>query len=138
MHKRTVECTKEDDENNETPAVKRRAESGPQDSPRLSSQKLYSSLFELVPQACLFTIVEKPVQTENETLSLPLLSSSEQPTQQDDVQSDIVTSPIPPSYIAQGVQEEEEPASTHLSADQPDHSKIQLRPLPVEDSIYHQ
>ena len=137
MHKRTVECTKENDENNETPAVKRRAESGPQDSPRLPSQKLYTSLFELVPQACLFAIVEKPVllnQTENETPSLPLLSSSEQPTQQDDVQSDIVTSPIPPSYIAQGVREEEEPASTHLSVDQPDHSKIQLRLLPVEDS----
>ena len=101
MHKRVVECTKENNENNETPAVKRRAKSGPQDSPRLSSQKLYTSLFELVPQACLFTIVDKPVllnQTENEIPSLPLLLSSEQLTQQDDVQSDLVTSPIPLSY----------------------------------------
>ena len=83
IHKRAVECTKENDENDETPAVKRRAESGLQDSSRLSSQKLYTSLFKLVPQACLFTIVEKPVllnQTENEIPSLPLLSSSEQLT----------------------------------------------------------
>ena len=40
--------------------------SGPQDTPHLPPETLYKSLFQLVPGACLFTIVAKPELTENQ------------------------------------------------------------------------
>ena len=38
--------------------MKRKAHSGPHEAPVLQSEKLYSELFDIVPDACLFTIVE--------------------------------------------------------------------------------
>ena len=46
------------EEDPETPPAKRIPESGPQDAPRLPAQKLFLALSEVVPQACLFTVVE--------------------------------------------------------------------------------
>ena len=55
--------------------------SGPQDAPKLSSDTLYKSLFKVVPEACLFTIINEPVLEDNNTpanLSLHHFESSEQ------------------------------------------------------------
>ena len=42
--------------------MKRRAESGPHEAPVISSNKLYSELFDLIPGACLFAIIEPASQ----------------------------------------------------------------------------
>ena len=71
------------EEEAETPSVKRILESGPQDAPRLPVQKLFSALFELVPQACLFTVVEPPspletlptIERVQDQLEVPMLTS---------------------------------------------------------------
>ena len=60
-HKRGVHSVSCAEEDSETPPAKRIPESGPQDAPRLPVQKLLSALFEVVPQACLFTVVEPPL-----------------------------------------------------------------------------
>ena len=44
--------------------MKRRAESGPHEAPVISSDKLYSELFDLIPGACLFTIIEPASQSD--------------------------------------------------------------------------
>ena len=46
------------------PCLRIRIESGPQDPPRLSSQKLFERMHKLVPNACLFTIVKPPTADE--------------------------------------------------------------------------
>ena len=66
-HKRRVQSVSCAEKDSETPPAKRIPESGPQDAPRLPVQKLLSVLFEVVPQACLFTVVEPPLNSE-ETL----------------------------------------------------------------------
>ena len=43
--------------------MKRRVESGPHETPVIPSEKLYSTLFDLVPGTCLFTITESPSNT---------------------------------------------------------------------------
>ena len=60
-HKRRVQSVSCAEKDSETPPAKRIPESGPQDAPRLPVQKLFSVLFEVVPQACLFTVVEPPL-----------------------------------------------------------------------------
>ena len=56
-----------------------------------------------MPQACLFTIVEKPVQSKSteENAALPVSSlSPDQPTQQDSIeQLEVTTSPVGDSII---------------------------------------
>ena len=47
---------------------KKKCVSGPQDAPKLSSDILYKSLFEIVPNACLFTIIDQP--KENDPVSV--------------------------------------------------------------------
>ena len=78
MHKRGVQSVNCVEEDIETPPAKRIPESGPQDTPKLPSQRLYSAISEVVLQACLFTIIELPSQNSVETLP-----SIEQTTQQD-------------------------------------------------------
>lgn len=39
---------------------KAKVSSGPGDPPKIDTEKLYSSIYKLVPQACLFTIVPIP------------------------------------------------------------------------------
>ena len=62
MYKRGLQAT----EDAEIPTAKRRTDSGPHDTPKLHSEKLYSVLYDLVPDACLFTIIEPPSQTSME------------------------------------------------------------------------
>jgi len=45
--------------------VKRRAESGPHDTPVIPSEKLCSELYKLVPGVCLFTIAEPTYQSDS-------------------------------------------------------------------------
>lgn len=45
------------------PFTRVRVESGPQDSPKLSAEKIYRSMYKLVPNACSFTIVKPTLQT---------------------------------------------------------------------------
>ena len=45
--------------------MKRRAESGPHEAPVIFSDKLYTELFDLIPGACLFTIIEPASQSDD-------------------------------------------------------------------------
>ena len=76
-HKRELQSVDCADEDTEVPPAKRKLESGPHNIPKLPSQRLYSVLYEVVPQACLFTVIEASSQTSTEMLSL------KQTTQQD-------------------------------------------------------
>ena len=67
-HKRGVQSVSFAEEDPEIPPAKRISESGPQDAPRLPMQKLFSALFNVVPQACLFTVVEPPITSEEAML----------------------------------------------------------------------
>jgi len=71
------------DENDEIqPCTKIRVESGPQDPPKLSVAKLYGSIHKLLPNACLFTIVEPPTTEDPPVFSC---STSIELNQQSDV-----------------------------------------------------
>ncbi len=92
-HKRGVQSVSCAEEDPETQPAKRIPESGPQDAPRLPVQKLISALFEVVPQACLFTVVEPPLTSEEtlptieqaqDQLEVPKLSSCISSTMDDD------------------------------------------------------
>ena len=92
-HKRELQlfdCTEEDIE---TPPAKRIPESGPHNIPKLSSQRLYSALYEVVPQAFLFTVMEAPSQTSMEMPSL------EQTTQHRQPDVPVPTSPVSNSVV---------------------------------------
>ena len=62
--------------------MKRRAESGPHEAPVISSDKLYTELFDLIPGACLFTIIEPASQSDAMELG----------SQQDHVVKDVLQS----------------------------------------------
>ena len=46
-----------------------------QDVPKIEANKLYSVIHDLVPQACLFTIVPIPEHREEESYCSPLLAN---------------------------------------------------------------
>ena len=101
-HKRElqlVDCTEED---KETPPAKRTPESGQHDIPKLSSQRLYSVLYEVVPQACLFTVMEAPSQTSMEIPSL------EQTTQHEQLDVPVPTLPVSNSVVEEHYTQEQD------------------------------
>ena len=79
------ESNDQNDDDEIQPLTRIRVESGPQDLPKLSRKKLYGSMYKLVPNACLFTIVEPPTTDD---LPVPVTSgcdaSVEQLVQQND------------------------------------------------------
>ena len=69
---------------------KKKCVSGSQDAPKLPPTLLYKLLFEIVPNACLFTIIDEP--KENDPVSdVPTDPVSDVPT---DPVNDVLTDPV--------------------------------------------
>ena len=79
------ESNDQNDDDEIQPLIRIRVQSGPQDLPKISREKLYGSMHKLLPNACLFTIVEPPTTDD---LPVPVTSgcdaSVEQLVQQND------------------------------------------------------
>ena len=74
-HKRSSE---ERDESDLPPPAKTKFDSGPQNPPELQTHKLYECLHKLMPQACLFTIIEPPtdeIEADKKNVSPNLISN---------------------------------------------------------------
>ena len=100
-HKRRVQFVSCAEKDSETPPAKKIPESGPQDASRLPVQKLLSALFEVVPQACLFTVVEPPLNSEE---TLPTIEQAQ----------DQLEVPMPTSCVSSPMDDE----CTHEQGDE--------------------